>query len=102
MLVKHQKKAIGHLKKYFPAMRQGDRADAFEHGVAAIAEGYLWPECHDKQLRENLKAWRKEAKKLKVSKKVIKRYDAIVPAFDKALTSGWKAFGKTNARKGKL
>lgn len=102
VLAKHQKKGISHLKKYFPAMRGGDKAEAFEHGVAAMAEGYLWPECHDNQFRKNLQAWRKEAKKLKVSKKVIKRYDEIVEPFIEALSSGWKSFCKRNAREGKL
>jgi len=102
VLTKHQKKAVSHLKKYFPAMHDGDTAEAFEEGVAALAEGYLWPECHDRAFRGNLATWRKSAKKLKVPKRVIKRYDEIVAPFDKAYDSGWKAFCKLNAKKGKL
>ncbi len=102
VLTKHQKKGIAHLKKYFPAMREGDHAEAFKEGTAAIAEGYLWPECHDKQIRENLKEWHKNAKKLKLSKKVLKQYQDAVLEFDKAMQSGWKSFGKINSKKGKL
>ena len=102
VLQKHQKKAVASLKKYWPAMRSGDTGEAFGHGVKAVSEGYLWPECHDNQFRENLKKWRKQAKKQKVSKKTLKAYDTIFVAFDKAFTSGWKSFCKVNARKGKL
>ena len=101
-LKSHQKKAVSALKKYFPAMRQGDVANAFEQGVKALEDGALWPECHDRTFRENLATWRKDAKKHDIDKRSQKAYDAFAGPFDKAYASEWKAFCKRNAKSGKL
>jgi len=102
-LKKHRKQGIEHLKKYFPALQKGDKAKAFEEGVLAIQTGWLWPECQDNPLRKNLEAWRKDAKKLKLSKKSVKTYDEVVGPWAKRYTgSAWKAFDKLNGKKGKF
>ncbi len=101
-LEKQQKDAVKHLKKYFKALNKGKQADAFKEGIAAIEKGFLWPETIDNRIRNNLKDWAKDAKKLKIPKKVMKDYEAIAAVFDKRMQSGWKAFSKINAKAGKL
>ncbi len=101
-LTKHQKKAIAALKKYFPAMRQGDVAEAFDQGITALEDGPLWPECHDRTFRENLATWRKDARKHDLGKRSVKAYDEVAAPFDKALTTEWKAFCKLTKKAGKL
>ena len=102
VLGKHQKKAVAALKKYWPAMRGGDVGEAFDRGVEALREGPLWPECHDRQFRENLATWRKDAKKHGLGKRSLKAYDEVVAPFDKAYNGEWKTFCKRNAKAGKL
>lgn len=99
-LAEHQKQAVAHLKKYFPALQKGRHADAFEEGAAAIQSGFLWHECADNELRKSLKEWHKDAKKLKLSKPALKAYDAVMPAYDKCIEDGWKALSELNHKHG--
>jgi predicted esterase len=99
-LAAHQKDGLSHLRKYFPALTKKDNAAAFEEGVAAIVSGFLWHECADSVLRENLKTWQKDAKKLKLSKKALKDYDTVMPAFDDMIAEGWKAYVALNHKHG--
>ena len=99
-LAAHQKDAIAHLRKFY-ASQKGKPAEAFEEGVAAIASGFLWHECWAKEeFRDLLKTWQKDAKKLKLSKKALKDYDAVMPAFDESIGEGWKAFVALNHKHG--
>ncbi len=86
-LEKHKDKGIAHLKKYY-ASRDKDVADAFDEGIAAVAEGFLWCEVQDKALRDKLVGWQKDAKKLKLSKKALKDY-AVVDGLIAAWKQGW-------------
>jgi predicted esterase len=92
----HEKEAIAHLRKHYAALKKSDFAVAYEEGVAAIQHGFLWHECWDADFRKNLQAWHKDAKKLKLSKKALKDYDAVMPAFDKQIAAGWKEFADLN------
>jgi predicted esterase len=96
-LATHQKEAIAHLRKYFPALQKNDFATAFEEGVAAIMTGFLWRECADPELRDNLAKWQKDAKKLKLSKKALKDYDTL-KGFGDAVSDGRKAFEALNRK----
>ncbi len=103
VLKKHQKDAIKSLKKYWPAMRSGDKAKAFDMAVKALEDGWLYPECHDRQLLDNLAAWRKDAKSLKLSKKSVKAYDQMVAKWAGSyLKDGWNDYKKLNAKHGRL
>jgi len=96
----HKKEGIAHLKKYYGAQKNKP-AEAFEEGVAAIGSGFLWHECWNKEgFRDVLTAWQKDAKKLKLSKKALKDYDAVMPAFDEQIAEGWKAFAALNHKNG--
>ena len=101
-LKKHQKDAVSHLKKYYRALHKGDKAKAFEEGIAAVKKGFLWPECHDNQFRKNVREWRDEAKSLKLAKKKLKEYDAYFAPFDEAMKDGWKSFSKINTKAGRF
>jgi hypothetical protein len=89
-LEKHQEKGIAHLKKYYQA-REKDVATAFEEGVAAIAEGFLWCEVEDVAFRETLEGWQKDAKKHKLSKKAMKDF-GVVEGLKVAWKKGWDAY----------
>jgi pimeloyl-ACP methyl ester carboxylesterase len=94
----HRKEAIANLRKYWPAIEKGKIADAFEAAVAAIESGFLFHECASHELRKNLKDWRKDAKKHKISKAALKAYDASFEAFDEGTTDGWKSFEAANRK----
>jgi hypothetical protein len=96
-LASHEKEGVAHLRKHYAALNKKDLADAFAEGVAAIQTGFLWRECWDADFRKNLQAWHQDAKKLKLSKKALKDYDAVMPAFDKQIPAGSKAFADLNA-----
>lgn len=100
VLATHKKDAVAHLRKYYGALKQDKKDDAFAEGVAAIQSGWLWCECWDQEVRKNLREWRKDAKKLKLSKESLKAYDAVFEDFEKALTEGWKSFEATQKKFG--
>lgn len=98
VLKRHRKDAVKHLKKYWPAMRKGDVEKAFSEGLAALEKGFLHHGCQDRQFRENLATWRKDAREHGLGKKDVKRYDAFIKAYDKAWKNGYRAFDKVNAK----
>lgn len=83
-LEKHKERGIVHLKKYY-ANREKDVAGAFDEGIAAISEGFLWCEVEDKAFRDALEVWHKDAKKFKLSKKALKDYAVV-----EGLVAAWK------------
>lgn len=89
-LERHRERGVANLRKYFSA-RAKDPAGAFESGVAAVEEGFLWCEVQDADLRATLAGWQKDAKKWKLSKKALKAYD-VVKGLDEAWKDGWKAY----------
>ena len=79
------------------AQEEGPRRRVRGRASPRSQKGFLWCECWDEDFRDNLKAWQKDAKKLKLSKKALKDYDAVMPAFDEQIAAGWKAFAALNA-----
>lgn len=95
-----RKEAVAHLRRYFPALERGKSAEAFEEGVAAVEKGFLWHECWNLDFRRNLRAWQKDAKKLKLPKGALKTFDALFDDFEKEIAGGWKAFEAVNRKFG--
>ena len=95
----HEKKALVQLKKYWNSKKPKER---FVAGVNAIKVGYLYFRCHDNEFLKNLKTWRKTAKKMRVGKKAIKDFDTYVPALEKAIKEGYRAFDGLNRKVGKF
>lgn len=95
----HREGAVPHLRKYHQS-RERKPDEAFEEAVAAIESGFLWHECSDAELRNRLKEWRKDAKKLKLPKGALKTYDGMIEDFEKALADGWKEFEAVNRKSG--
>jgi predicted esterase len=96
VLEAHEKAAVGNLREYYRVLQSKKVPAAFESGTSAIAKGFLWHECWDSTVRENLAGWRKDAGKHKLSKGALKAYDAVGKDFGDAITDGWKAFEKVN------
>jgi poly(3-hydroxybutyrate) depolymerase len=97
VLDKHDKDGLSQMRKYWKA-RGKKPADAFKAGTAAMAKGYLYYNAQDAEMRNELKKWRKDAKKLGISKKAIKDYDAIAPVIDKAFKDGYRAYDGINRK----
>jgi hypothetical protein len=100
LLEEQRKDAVASLRKYYAAAGKGKAPDAFVAGTSAIESGYLWYECWDNGVRQNLRAWRKDAKALKLPKAALQAFDKVFDDFEKAIASGWKAFEGVN-RKGR-
>jgi predicted esterase len=92
----HQKAAVANLREYYRALESKKVPAAFAAGTEAIAKGFLWHECWDSTLRENLASWRKDAAKHKLGKPALKAYDAGPRNLSDAITAGWKSFEKVN------
>jgi predicted esterase len=86
----HRDKGVAHLKKYYQS-KEKDPAAAFEEGVAAVREGFLWCEVQDYEFRAALVTWQKDAKKLKLSKKALKEFESV-KQLEEAWKDGWKAY----------
>jgi hypothetical protein len=89
-LEEHRERGVAHLKRHY-AKREKDVAAAFEAGVAAVEEGFLWCEVQDRAFRASLAAWEKDAKKHKLAKKALKAY-AVVEGLERAWKEGWEAY----------
>ena len=97
-LEEHEKRGAAHFEKWWAKREKKDVADAFEEGVAAVVEGFLWCRTQDKftegqmgpALQVTLKAWQKEAKK-KLSKKALKDF-AVVESLESVWKKGWDAY----------
>lgn len=90
VLERHRDRGVAHLKKFYGS-RAKDPAGAFEEGVAAVSEGFLWCEVQDRAFRDTLVGWQKDAKKLKLAKKALKDFEAV-KGLDEAWKDGWKAY----------
>ena len=90
---KHQERGIAHLKKHY-ASREKDAPAAFDEGLLAIREGFLWCEVQDRAFREVLVGWRKDAKKWKLSKKALKEASAL-DEFESAWKKGFDEYAAT-------
>ena len=88
--------------KYWTAMRKGKQGDALKAGIGAVKVAYLWQRITETQFLRNLAAWEKDAKKLRVGKKVLKDYNTFVKPFGKALKNGAREFDGLNRQCGKL
>jgi predicted esterase len=101
-LEKQRKEGSKQFSKYWKAIRKGDKAKAFEAGVAAIKAGCFWLRVLDNEVLNNLVAWRKDARNLKLSKKTIKDFDEYVKPLSKAIKEGLRDFSAINRKCGKL
>ena len=99
---KNRDQGLKHLRAYWKAKNGGDDAKAFEAGVKAVESGFFFHEVAGWEFRKQMKAMRDKAKDLKLSKKLLKRYDEAFPAFEKAQELGQKAFDSLNKKNGKL
>lgn len=100
-LSRQTKVAIKHLREYY--QKRGKKpADAFEAGVAAIRDGFLYAGCADRAFLETLEKWNKDAKDLRLSRKALKQYAETVPALRKAIEEGYREFDAVNRKVGKL
>ncbi len=97
----HRDNAVPELRDYYQT-RGKDAAAAFASAVKAIESGYLHYECADNRLLKALEDAAKEGKKLGIKRGVLKRYEAIVPAYKKALQEAQKECDGLNRKVGKL
>jgi hypothetical protein len=96
-LERHADEGVKRLKEHYRLVRQGkDVPDAFSKGVEAIRVGFLYPECADPELLERLEAWKKDAKKHKLSKRALEAYDEVVPAFLSGRKAGLADYARVN------
>lgn len=94
---RHRKQGAKHAKDYW-GERESDPAAAFKAGVALVAESFLRTGTDDARILDQLDAWGKDAKSLKLKKSQLKAYKAAVPVFREALAKGKKAFDKVGRR----
>ena len=90
------------MRRWWKARNQGDDADAFRAGLDAIADGYCFHECAGYEFLKAMQALHDRAKELKLGKRALKTYAAVVPVFQATLQAGQKAFDGLNKRQGKL
>jgi len=102
LLARQEKEGGQQYKDYWRSLQRDKAADAFAAGVAAVEAAYLWQRVTENAFLENLAKWRKDARRLRVSKKAIKAYDARVKPLPKALQDGARAFDAVNRKCGKL
>ncbi|MHC4547867.1 MAG: alpha/beta fold hydrolase [Planctomycetota bacterium] len=99
LLAAHREAAVPHLRL---SHQSTDPAEAFREGVAAIEVGFLHYECADfESFRRPLARWRKD-RKLQLDRDAVKAYDALVPAYEKALKEAYRSFDAVNRKVGKL
>lgn len=93
---------IKHFTAYWRARDEGDEKRAFEAGLEALDEAFLYVQTADFRFRKAMKDWRKDAKRLELPRKKLKLLDARMAAFEKSLELGAKAFDRLNRKHGKL
>ncbi|MHC4952964.1 MAG: alpha/beta fold hydrolase [Planctomycetota bacterium] len=98
---KHREAAVPQLRLYYQN-RGNNVAAAFAAGVAAIEAGFLHYECNDNRFLKALEDWAKQAKRWQIPRDVLKRYNAIVPAYKKALQEAYRSCDGVNRKAGKL
>jgi predicted esterase len=97
VLATHKDKGVDALKQYY-ASRQRDPKKAFECGVRAVRDGFLYWECADALLLDALKAWEKDAKKLKLEPAAVKAHGQFVEPFVEALKKGLAEYAGLNRK----
>lgn len=94
-LAQHASSAKNHGTEYYRVYERKP-ADAFETGVELVKTAFLRYSTAEPKRLDQLEQWRKDAKKLKLKRAVLKAYDQTVPVFRSALQKGAAAFKKTN------
>ena len=97
-LEKHQKDGLKYLRKFWPSMRKGDVADAFNDGLDAIEKGFLYYGTWNYEFLDFMQKWRKAADDHNIKKRARKKYDELFADFAKARKDGFKAYEKVNAK----
>jgi predicted esterase len=100
-LEKHQEAGAAHFEKFWASRKKNDVVEAFDEGIATIAEGFLWSRAQERfpegqsgpAVQVSLKAWQKDAKKLKLSKKALKDF-AVVDMLESAWKKGAEAYAE--------
>ncbi|MFG0319307.1 MAG: hypothetical protein ACF8XB_18700 [Planctomycetota bacterium JB042] len=90
-LKEHREKGKDAMEEYW-RKRETKPAEAFVAGVDAISRGFLASEYADTELVEQLESWRKDARKLKISRSDQRYFDKTVPVFVEARKAGAEAF----------
>lgn len=101
-LKKDRDRGIKHFTAYWKATNKGDSKKAFEAGVKALEQAFLYHQTADYQFRKNMKDWSKASKTLGLAKKTLKKFGTLMKDFEKAQELGMKAFDKLNKKHGKL
>lgn len=102
LLERHEKDALKHMRKYWPARNAGKKDEAFRAGVEALEGGFLHYLCWDAGFRGNLADWRKAAETLGLRAGDTKGYDEMIAALDSAQAQGLQAFDTINKDKADL
>jgi predicted esterase len=97
LLERHRDKGVEGLRDYYRA-RGKDNAKAFEGGVRAVCDGWLYVECADMEFLNTLEAWEKDARKLKLDAGALKAYRQVVAAYRDALKKGWDDYAGINRK----
>ena len=99
---KNREQGLKHLRAFWKAWHDDDKAKAFAAGLKAVEAGFLFHETAGWDFRKHMKAMRGDAKSLKIGKKTQKHFDEVFPAFEKAQELGQKSFDGLNKKHGKL
>jgi predicted esterase len=83
----HKDKGVNALRQHYQ-VRQRDPKKAFEAGVRAVRDGFLYYECADPIFLKALDDWEKDAKKLKLDPAALKGYRQCVEPYVDALKKG--------------
>ena len=100
VLEEHAKKGSAHWDSWWQK-KDKDVPAAFDEGVAAVAEGFLWSRVQDRcaeaqigpALEVVLKGWAKDAKRWKLSKKALQDF-AVVETLEPAWKRGAEAYAE--------
>ncbi len=101
-LRKDRDKGIKHFTAYWRAVNKGDIKKAFEAGLKALQEAFLYQQTANYEFRKKMKDWAKAVKAHSLDKKKVKAFGARMKDFEKAQKLGTKAFDKLNKKHGKL
>jgi predicted esterase len=98
----HEKRGAAHFEKWWDKKgREKDVPEAFDEGIATIAEGFLWCRAQDRVVDGQgwsgvqvvLRGWHRDAKKHKLSKKALKDFE-VVEMLEAAWKKGWEAYAE--------
>ena len=88
------------LRTYYQALGKGDHREAFAAGAEVLEKGFLLPEAWDRSLRDNLAAWGKDAKALKIPAKAWKACSARLDDLARSLELGYRTFETVQRKAG--